>query len=604
MKQIFTLLFLLLTTLFVNAQTTYTLTDADVVVSNGVIESCSYDFAIKDIIIPDVLDGQAVTGIDDGYDYGKNFFRDKGITSVQLPSTLQVIGNYAFRSNSLTRITIPNSVTSIGDYAFSQNSLYGITIPNSVTSIGERAFSHNSLSDITIYYSVTSIGKGAFNNNWITMYNGTASNGIIYARNTDGSEDYTTIVSYGGYGDIIIDFIPNTVTSIGEAAFYNTFLINVTIPNSVTSIGNWAFAYTGLTNVTIPNSVTFIGNYAFYNNSLTSITIPNTVISIGEMAFNSNSLNDVTFEANSNILSIEKNAFADNRLTFITWPTHAATSFIDYKNGDGDTYSPGHMIKYFATNYYTNAPYTLTDADVVVTNGIIESCSYNVASKVIIIPKTLDGQTIMRIGDDYKNLFNGKGIASVQLPSMLQTIGNAAFINNNLTGIIIPNSVTSIGEYAFAGNSLTSVIFEANSNILAIEENAFVSNTGLTSITLPTHAATSFIDYKDGNGNMYSPGNAITDFATNYYTNAPYTLTDADVVVTNGIIESCSYNVALKVIIIPETLDGQPVTGIGDDYQNLFYRKGIAYVQLPSTLQTIGFAAFEDNNLTSALINN
>ena len=80
--------------------------------------------------------------------------------------------------------------------------------------------------------------------------------------------------------------IPNTVTSIGKAAFYNcSGLISVTIPESVTSIGNEAFSNcTSLTSVTIPNSVTSIGNYAFSSCSgLTSIVIPNA--SVGNKAF-------------------------------------------------------------------------------------------------------------------------------------------------------------------------------------------------------------------------------------------------------------------------------------------------------------------------------
>lgn len=70
--------------------------------------------------------------------------------------------------------------------------------------------------------------------------------------------------------------IPNTVTTIGDRAFYNcTVLTSITIPSSITRIESYGFyGCSGLTSITIPNSVTYIGNYAFYNcTGLTYITV-------------------------------------------------------------------------------------------------------------------------------------------------------------------------------------------------------------------------------------------------------------------------------------------------------------------------------------------
>ena len=137
--------------------------------------------------------------------------------------------------------------------------------------------------------------------------------------------DYATI-SYSLYinGVIVTDLvIPNSVTSIGDYAFYGCCsLTSVTIPNNVTSIGEYAFrGCNNLTSVTINSNeivsknytsnsnlisifgsqvieyiiaggVTSIGDYAFYAwngiSELTYVTISNSVTSIGEGAFYEN----------------------------------------------------------------------------------------------------------------------------------------------------------------------------------------------------------------------------------------------------------------------------------------------------------------------------
>lgn len=67
----------------------------------------------------------------------------KGLTSVNIPSTVTHIGEWAFTGCSgLTAVTIPALITKISDYTFyACSGLTSLTIPNSVTSIGFAAFS-------------------------------------------------------------------------------------------------------------------------------------------------------------------------------------------------------------------------------------------------------------------------------------------------------------------------------------------------------------------------------------------------------------------------------------------------------------------------------
>ena len=159
---------------------------------------------------------------------GLNEEKLSGVTKIRIPSKCKVIRS-DFYSSSLTEdyrnlikqmitVEIPDTVQEIGDYAFcSWINLEKVTMTSNITSIGKGAFSDcESLTNITIPESVTSIGSSAFS----------------FCRSL------TNIT------------IPKSVTSIGEYTFSDCFnLTNIIIPESVTSIGKSAFGYTKLKNI-------------------------------------------------------------------------------------------------------------------------------------------------------------------------------------------------------------------------------------------------------------------------------------------------------------------------------------------------------------------
>ena len=143
-------------------------------------------------------------------------------------------------------------------------------------------YSHQeSIASVTICDGITNIGKYAFYNctnlTSVTIGNGVTSIGILAFK---GCNSLTSIV---------VDE-ENSVYDSREGC-------NAIIETATNTL------VVGCKNSTIPNSVTSIGNYAFYGCSvLTSITIPNSVTSIGEDAFwNCYDLTDIYFASNPTI---------------------------------------------------------------------------------------------------------------------------------------------------------------------------------------------------------------------------------------------------------------------------------------------------------------
>ena len=169
------------------------------------------------------------------------FYERSGITVLRLPGSLLYIGDEAFsKCSSLTYLNLPGNVKAIGDYAFNGcTNLTEITFPNSLLQVGadESAVNvfygtqwYNEQPEGVLYAGPVAIGyKGSFpDDRTVIVKDGTKA---IGARGA-GTGAYKVI-------------LPNSVTTLGPKAFYDSYIKEINIPQSVTSIGYAAFSNTG-----------------------------------------------------------------------------------------------------------------------------------------------------------------------------------------------------------------------------------------------------------------------------------------------------------------------------------------------------------------------
>lgn len=398
---------------------------------------------------------------------------------------------------SATRISVEESGTetvetaaraesSVLDFKWQENDEGGVTlvkytgndsdvvIPTQVngkpvTTIGAFAFDEfggqGGLTSVTIPDTVTAIGEGAFYKcdslTSVTIPDGVAA---ISESTFEGCKSLTSVV------------IPDGVTAIGEWAFFDcASLTDVTIPDSVTVIGERAFeGCASLTSVIIPDGVTTLGYGTLGGcESLTSVTLPNSITTIGEGAISwCGSLTNLTIP--DSVTTIGDWAFEGcGSLTNVTIPESVMTI--------------GNMAFSQCTGLTS---VVIQNPETQMGSGVFSMTRLSKlvlpeGARTVLTPSGIladrsgeNGVTIIGyIGDD----------TELTIPEQIDgspvtAIDEVAFYAcENLTGVTIPDGVTTIGTYAFyACKSLTNVTIA--DSVTTIGKNAFRDCDSLTAI--------------------------------------------------------------------------------------------------------------------------
>ena len=226
-----------------------------------------------------------------------SYYKNHNLKSVYIPGSIKKIGKSAFAlSDKLENITIENGAIEIARYAFWKCPVTSINLPKTLESIGDRAFCKTALSIVVIPKSVTDYKTAAFQEteNLEELY--------VDPENTIYHSDGNCIIDTDRHR--VIDgcktsVIPSdgSVVEIYFGAFYKCMgLTEIHIPDCIEAIHSEAFSgCESLAQVTGMNRVSFIDSYVFANCvKLENISLPNSLITLGrEVFFNCETLTNL-----------------------------------------------------------------------------------------------------------------------------------------------------------------------------------------------------------------------------------------------------------------------------------------------------------------------
>lgn len=294
------------------------------------------------------------------------FFNNK-IKSVWLPDKTEKVTNMAFRSNTgvengIVHLYIPKTKGNYVDNNAYQKPFVGDAIPAEAWAEKPWGTAHFAFDGTTITglsesgkikiqndtnlvlpdqnaagEDVTAIGNGT---NGVGTFGYKAADGTVYAP--DSVKLPAKLESIGNFAfSAVVDtktsevkhgvkavVFPETLKTIGNTAFQNAPLTEVSLPDSVTSVGSGAFTNTEkvtthIEKVKLSKGMTAIPAGMFTNQRVKNVEIPEGIKTIGVRAFAGNRVE--TLKISGTVEKIDTYAFWNNQLKELEIPGNVKT---------------------------------------------------------------------------------------------------------------------------------------------------------------------------------------------------------------------------------------------------------------------------------------
>lgn len=467
-----------------------------------------------------------------GYQAFKNC---TGLTAVTIPEGVTMLMNESFAGcTALTKITLPSTM-----YTIYNNAFVGCTNLTSITCLRETAksfdannFDQSTYANATLYVPQGSKSSYQSTAAWsqfsnIQEINKFVVDGIYYTitSGTTVSVTYrdTDYCSYDGYVNIpptvTHDGTTYTVTAIGTSAFRDcvtNWECEIIVPNTVTTVGNYAFYNCHVFYVELGKGVTSIGNYAFQGGTENYMGIIY-CRSATPPTITSNTFPEVAY--NNVVLWVPRDKIPAYRSA-----TYWSSFREDYRFGACDFVCDNipYRITAFdevevsaycmaadSSRFYTGPGYELEHVDIPLTveyegrRYYVTSIGYAACLQWLMTDVTMEDN--IRDIEQYA-FYYCRNLTSVKFSNYLNNIGPAAFYGcSGLNELNIPNSVKTIGNRAFyrCDNLMSLTI---GNGLEYVGWQAFYSDYdgGLQSVTCNALVPPQGYDWEENVDNMFS----------------------------------------------------------------------------------------------------